>query len=164
MNFRREVKEESFDYCGRCVLILTLSISLPCTDGEGERSPSFEHANECLRELFECALGEAKDRYFARCCSKYDDALSSGERFYPYRVSVDISPVGQLKEHTCPFAKAKKQKKKKRLYCSEEGCIMFEVTCRLARRGKVMAKEQKSFALRLSDGWVCCPTRDNKQL
>ena len=162
MNFRREVKEESFDYCGRCVLMLTLSISLPCTDGEGERSPSFEHADECLRELFECALGDAKDRYFARCCSKYDDALSSGERFYPYRVSVDISPRGTLTSHSCPAPLKKNHKN--RLCCSEEGCILFEVTCRLARRGKVMAKEQKSFALRLSDGWVCCPARDNKQL
>ena len=155
MIFKREIKEKNFEYCGRCVLILSVTASLPCADADGEAPLFFERASETLRGLFEHTLGEAKDRYFARCCAEYDASLSSGERFYPYRISVDISPVGQIWEHTCPFAKAKKQKKKKRLYCSGEGCILFEVSCRLARRGRIKTKVQKRFALRLSDGYVC---------
>ncbi len=155
MEFQREVKEEKLDYKGRCVLLLSVSLSFPCFDAWDGKAEKNEKIKDCLCRLYNHTLTCAKDMYFRAACDRYDRCEAEKGRFYPYRVSVEISPVKNITPRECQAVTSAKKRQKKRLLCSNEGCIMYEVTCRLFYRGRVKARERCSFALRLFDGCMC---------
>ncbi len=156
MLFSKNAKEEKYEYKGRCVLVLSVCITLPRCD-ESCVCDAESKMTEILCSLYEYAFADAKDSYLRAAEERYDSCVLRGERAYPVRVSIDISPVstGVLTYEHCPALRGVSEKKKRRLRCPASGCLLYEAVCRLFYRGRVKEKTRELFAFRLSDGYIC---------
>ncbi len=153
MIFVRKTNEESYDYSGRCVLRLGVSITVPGSEG----ADGGEYVCESLMKLWSYVQNEAKESFLSRASERYDACVRAGVTFYPVRVSVDIHPLYTAAQGSdaCPFSSKVGKRHKKHICATSGGCVFYEAVCRLFLRGRVTEKDRVRFAMRICDGSFC---------
>ena len=170
MIFKRKIEEKKCERDGRIIAECRVVLALPFSEGEDSDDLSFEKAKndrnlspmnnirETLGAFFDAAMLGAED-FFGRALKKYE-ANCGDERFYTYRMTIDISasPEPFLVRDTC-FAEAERRRKKavsKRCARKCAGhCLSYSITCCVIRRARVIYKQKRNVAFRLGDGYMC---------